>query len=66
MRLPPHEIDPGMWVKIPNVGTGLVLETIEGNRGKVELLILLEHPLPSADCYVASLYSHDFIEVEKE
>jgi hypothetical protein len=66
MRLPPNEIDPGMWVVIPNVGVGMVLEVSEWLRGGVELVVLLETELPHADCYTLKLYSHDFIEVEKE
>jgi hypothetical protein len=65
MRLPPTEIDPGMWVNLPNVGTGMVLDIGEA-WGLVQLGVLLEHPAVNADYYIANLYRHDFIEVEKE
>jgi hypothetical protein len=65
MRLPPTEIDPGMWVNLPNVGTGMVLDVSE-YRGMKQLGVLLEHPPTHADYYVASLYRHDFIEVSHD
>jgi hypothetical protein len=65
MRLPPNEIDPGMWVNIPQVGTGMVLDIGEA-WGLTQLGVLLEYPPTDHDYYQVSLYRHDFIEVEKE
>jgi hypothetical protein len=64
MRLPPSEIDPGMWVNIPQVGTGMVLDVGE-YKGLMQLGVLLEFPATNADYYVANLYRHDFIEVQR-
>jgi hypothetical protein len=63
MRLPPSEIDPGMWVAIPNVGSGMVLDIGEA-YGLTQLGVLLESPPTNADYYVANLYRHDFVEVD--
>jgi hypothetical protein len=64
MRLPPNEIDPGMWVVIPNVGVGMVLGIGEA-YGLTQLGVLLEFPPTVADYYIVNLYRHDFIEVHK-
>jgi hypothetical protein len=63
MRLPPTETDPGMWVSLPNVGTGMVLDVGRGKDGRVQLGVLLEYPPTNADYYQANLYMHDFIEI---
>jgi hypothetical protein len=64
MRLPPTEIDPGMWVNLPNVGTGMVLDVNE-YHGLMQLGVLLEFPPTQNDYYIANLYRHDFIEVQR-
>jgi hypothetical protein len=67
MRLPPSELDPGMWVTIPKVGSGMILDIRgEDERGIVQLGILLEYPPTTNDYYVANLYHHDFVEVDRE
>jgi hypothetical protein len=63
MRLPPREIEPGMWVALPQ-GTGMVLDIGQGPNEKVQLGVLLEYPPTNCDYFIANLYHHDFIEVE--
>jgi hypothetical protein len=65
MRLPSHEIEPGMWVTLP-IGTGMVLDIGEGEYGKVQLGVLLEYPPPNCDYFIANLYHHDFLEVRND
>jgi hypothetical protein len=54
MRLPPSEIEPGMWVKLPE-GAGMVLDIGQGPRGEVQLGVLLEYPPPDHDYVIANL-----------
>jgi hypothetical protein len=65
MRLPPHEIEPGMWVTLPTIGIGMVLDIGKGPNETVQLGVLLEFPPPNCDYFIANLYHHDFIEVEE-
>jgi hypothetical protein len=63
MRLAPRDIEPGMWVTLPQ-GTGMVLDIGKGPNDKVQLGVLLEYPPTNCDYFIANLYHHDFIEVE--
>jgi hypothetical protein len=63
MRLPPNEIEPGMWVTL-HQGTGMVLDIGKGPNEKVQLGVLLEFPPAHCGYFIANLYHHDFIEVE--
>jgi hypothetical protein len=66
MRLAPNEIEPGMWVTLPTIGIGMVLDKGMGPNDKVQLGLLLEVPPTNCDYFIANLYHHDFIEVEIE
>jgi hypothetical protein len=53
MRIAPSEIEPGMWVKLPE-GTGMVLDVGKGLHGGLQLGILLEHPPTDHDYFIAN------------